>query len=257
MIKAAFFDIDGTLVSFQTHVVSEATVRAIHQLRAQGVKVFIASGRHVLWINNLGDLEVDGYVALNGGYCVTGEGEVIYRRVIPEEDIRSMLAYQQVEPFPCSCVMDDVILTNYRNEVVDAVYDQLHILNPPIGPIDGIASKRVYQLIAFFTEAQELRIMAHLPHCVATRWHPMFADVVPEGSNKAVGIQHLLAHYGIAPDEAIAFGDGGNDIEMLRYVGTGVAMGNASDEVKAAADFVTTSVDEEGICHALKHFKLL
>ena len=112
MIKAAFFDIDGTLVSFQTHVVSEATVRAIHQLRAQGVKVFIASGRHVLWINNLGDLEVDGYVALNGGYCVTGEGEVIYRRVIPEEDIRSMLAYQQVEPFPCSCVMDELILTN-------------------------------------------------------------------------------------------------------------------------------------------------
>ena len=72
-----------------------------------------------------------------------------------------------------------------------------------------------------------------------------------------MGIQHLLAHYGIAPDEAIAFGDGGNDIEMLRYVGTGVAMGNASDEVKAAADYVTTSVDDEGICHALKHFKLL
>ena len=153
--------------------------------------------------------------------------------------------------------MDDIILTNFRNEVVDEVYRQLHILNPPIGPIEGIADKRVYQLIAFFTAEEEPRIMAHMPHCVATRWHPLFADVVPEGSNKAVGIQHLLAHYGIDPKEAIAFGDGGNDIEMLRYVGIGVAMGNASDEVKAAADFVTTSVDDEGIAYGLKHFGLI
>lgn len=257
MVKAAFFDIDGTLVSFQTHVVSEETVRVIRQLRAQGVKVFIASGRHVLWINNLGDLEVDGYVALNGGYYVSGEGEVVYRRQIPPGDIRQLLDYQREHPFPCSCVMDDIILTNFRNEVVDEVYRQLHILNPPIGPIEGIADKRVYQLIAFFTAEEEPRIMAHMPHCVATRWHPLFADVVPEGSNKAVGIQHLLVHYGIDPKETIAFGDGGNDIEMLRYVGIGVAMGNASDEVKAAADFVTTSVDDEGIAYGLKHFGLI
>ena len=67
MIKAAFFDIDGTLVSFNTHIISPSTVEAIHELRQKGVKVFIATGRHPLWINNLADLEIDGYVSLNGG----------------------------------------------------------------------------------------------------------------------------------------------------------------------------------------------
>ena len=68
MIKAVFFDIDGTLVSFKTHRVPESTVKAIAALRDRGVRVFVASGRHLLSINNLGDLQFDGYITLNGGY---------------------------------------------------------------------------------------------------------------------------------------------------------------------------------------------
>ena len=84
MTKALFFDIDGTLVSFHTHRVSEATRQAIRQLRTQGIKVFIATGRHLQVINNLGDLEFDGYVTLNGSCCYIGRDRVIYRRMIPE-----------------------------------------------------------------------------------------------------------------------------------------------------------------------------
>lgn len=80
MIKAVFFDIDGTLVSFKTHVVANSTVEAIHQLRAKGIKVFIATGRQLQCIDNLGNLEVDGYVTLNGGYCIAGKDEVIYKQ---------------------------------------------------------------------------------------------------------------------------------------------------------------------------------
>ena len=78
MIKAVFFDIDGTLVSFHTHRVSEATRQDIRQLRTQGIKVFIATGRHLQVINNLGDLEFDGYVTLNGSCCYIGH--------LPEDD---------------------------------------------------------------------------------------------------------------------------------------------------------------------------
>ncbi len=66
MIKAVFFDIDGTLVSFKTHRVPDSAKRAIAALRAKGVRVFIASGRQLLAINNLEDLQFDGYVTLNG-----------------------------------------------------------------------------------------------------------------------------------------------------------------------------------------------
>ena len=79
MIKAVFFDIDGTLVSFKTHVVPKSTLHAIELLKKKGIKIFIATGRHRRSINNLGDLEFDGYVTLNGGYVFAGKDDVIYK----------------------------------------------------------------------------------------------------------------------------------------------------------------------------------
>ena len=79
MIKAVFFDIDGTLVSFKTHVVPKSTLHAIELLKKKGIKVFIATGRHRRSINNLGDLEFDGYVTLNGGYVFAGKDDVPIR----------------------------------------------------------------------------------------------------------------------------------------------------------------------------------
>lgn len=257
MIKAAFFDIDGTLVSFTTHVVSASTLAAIRQLRQNGVKVFIATGRHPLWIDNLKDMEVDGFVALNGGLCITPSGEVLYRKPMAAEDIEAMLDYQRIHPFPVACVMEDAILMNYRDEAVDIVYKQLNIVKPDMGDLESIRHKAIYQLIAFFTADNEAPIMATMPHCEATRWNPYFADVVPQGSSKAVGIDRVIEHYGIRLDETIAFGDGGNDISMLRHAGIGVAMDNAEDDVKQAADYVTASVDDDGVRKALLHFGLI
>lgn len=258
MIKAVFFDIDGTLVSFKTHVVANSTVEAIHQLRAKGIKVFIATGRQLQCIDNLGNLEVDGYVTLNGGYCIAGKDEVIYKQAIPKEDIHSMLEYQRtVHTFPCACVTEDAIVLNYRNESVDALYEQIRLKAPEIGPIETLADEEIFQLIAFFTAEEEEQIMASMPDSLAARWSPYFADVVAKGCTKAVGIDRIIEHYGIALEETMAFGDGGNDIAMLQHVGIGVAMGNAMDDVKTSADFVTTSVDEDGVVVALRHFGLI
>ena len=79
-----------------------------------------------------------------------------------------------------------------------------------------------------------------------------FAD---GGKNR--GMERMLHHYGLTRSQSIAFGDGGNDIDMLRYAGLGVAMGNATDETKQAADYVTGSVDDGGIAQALRHFGVL
>lgn len=73
-----------------------------------------------------------------------------------------------------------------------------------------------------------------------------------KGNTKQNGINQIISHFGIRLEETMAFGDGGNDISMLRHAGIGVAMGNANDEVKASADYVTTSVDEDGIANALR-----
>ena len=84
-----------------------------------------------------------------------------------------------------------------------------------------------------------------------------FTDLIPADGGKAVGMQVVLEHFGWSRDNAIAFGDGGNDVDMLRFAGIGVAMGNATDEPKTVADYVTDSVDDAGISNALHHFEIL
>lgn len=258
MIKAIFFDIDGTLVSFKTHVVPPSTIEALDILRKKGIKVFIATGRHLSSINNLGDLQFDGYVTLNGGICIAGTDGIIYKHSIPSEDIQALIRYQEtVEVFPCSYVQEERLTMNYVNEDVEKVFRMLNFPEPPCEPITDIAGKTIYQLIAFFTPDQEERIMKVLSHCESTRWNPLFTDIVPVGSSKRIGIDKMLEHFGIRLDECMAFGDGGNDISMLSHAGIGVAMGNAEDVVKQSASYVTDSVDENGIFKALKHFGVI
>jgi len=258
MVKAIFFDIDGTLVSFKTHIVPQSTRESIRLLREKGIKVFIATGRRLEAINNIGDLEFDGYITLNGGYCIVGKENVIYKHAIAAEDIEGMLKYQEtVENFPAAIVQDHDIFMNYRDDAVDKIFDMLNFPSPPIRSLREVADKEVYQVIAFFREKHEEKIMAAMPNCESTRWNPLFSDVVPKGSSKSVGIDKIREYFDIPLEDTMAFGDGGNDIRMLRHVALGVAMGNAEEEVKQAADYVTDSVDEDGIWNALKHFGLL
>lgn len=257
MVKAVFFDIDGTLVSFETHEVPLLVAKAIDELKRKGIKVFIATGRHFSSINNLGELEFDGYVTLNGGYCFAGE-HVIYKRHIAKEDIKSLVNYlKHEESFPCTFVGEHSMFMNYENEATEKVFSMLDFPKPPVGELDDASEADVYQLVAFFNDEQEPRVMKTMPECEATRWYPSFTDVVPAGSSKRVGIDKMIEHFGISLEETMAFGDGGNDIPMLEHAGISIAMGNAGDEVKQSADYVTDSVDENGVVNALKHFGLI
>ena len=95
------------------------------------------------------------------------------------------------------------------------------------------------------------------PGCIAVRWSPDFCDILPAGGGKPNGLAHTLAHLGLTREQSIAFGDGGNDVAMLRAAGVGVAMGNACDEALNAADYVTASVDDDGIAKALAHLGVI
>src|SRR5699024_6608962 len=101
MVKAIFFDIDGTLLSFKTNRVPESTVRAFQRLKADGIKLFIATGRPLKDIKNLDPLSFDGFVTMNGAYCVDANHKVLYKGVIPRSDINALFQYQkEKEKFP-------------------------------------------------------------------------------------------------------------------------------------------------------------
>ena len=118
---------------------------------------------------------------------------------------------------------------------------------------EGISS----QLCFFFDKEIEQEVMGQLPGLTATRWCDVFVDINAEGVNKAAGIRSFADYLGLDLSETMAFGDGGNDIPMLRAAGIGVAMGNASDEVKSYADYVTDHIDNDGLYKAFKHFNLI
>lgn len=260
MIKAVFFDIDGTLVSFETHQVPESTRRSLAILREKGVKVFIASGRHISSINNLPGLFFDGYVTVNGTLatlCSGDKEEVVYRRSIPKSDIRNWIDQLETEPRSTILVTERGLLMNYTNPQMERIFELLNFPTPPVGDLRVLQSDTVFQIITTFEAVDEPRLMKYLPHCKTTRWHPLFTDIIEQGSSKALGIEALIRHLGYDRSEVMAFGDGGNDIEMLQLAGVGVAMGGASGAVKAVADYVADEVENDGICHALQHFGLI
>ena len=152
---------------------------------------------------------------------------------------------------------DEGLFINYINEIVDKVQEMKLFPNVKVRPFEESLNRDIYQMVSFINEEQEKVVRPHIPDCDSLRWHPAFTDFVPKGSSKAVGIDHMIEHFGIKLEETMAIGDGGNDIAMLRHAGVGVVMGNASDEVKAVADYVTDSVDEDGVYNALKHFGLI
>lgn len=257
MIRAAFFDIDGTLVSFRTHVISETSLNSLDRLKEAGIKVFISSGRPVALMDNLRDYPFDGYVSMNGSLVQIG-GKTIFRHPMDREESMMIARILQDNSVPCVTYLENGVCMSRLDDTAIQVMATLAI--SPLPPVDltKIAEGPVYQYTPVMTEELFQRILApYMKKSVATRWHPAFLDIVPEGSSKAVGLDEAVRYLGIRKEETIAFGDGGNDVSMLEYAGIGVAMGNSSDEVKSHADYVTSSVDEEGVTVALEHFGLI
>ena len=146
------------------------------------------------------------------------------------------------------------------DERVDAIFHQHLKVTTPIPTLtteEAIRGKEVFQLTPFIDEAQEAEVRPHIPHCEIGRWHPAFTDVTALGNTKQRGMDEIIRHFGIRLEDTLAFGDGGNDIPMLRHAGIGIAMGNAADHVKAAADYVTTSVDEDGVAEGIQQWLMV
>lgn len=249
MIKAAFFDIDGTLLSFKTHRVSEGTVRAFDTLHRHGVRTFISSGRPMVLIPPM-PLSFEGHITMNGAYVFTPDAELL-RNPIAAADRDAWLDFAKQRQLCTMIFTADGMMLAQPNETGLKVRDQLEFEMPPVVDIDDMRRHEAFQIIALMPADLDSHVASILPHCRLPRWHPAFTDIVAADNSKAAGMEALCRHFGIRQDETLAFGDGGNDIEMLQWAHIGVAMGNAEQTVKDHADLVTTSVDQEGIEQAV------
>ena len=260
MIKAAFFDIDGTLVSLKTKVYPPSAREAIARLRARGVKCFVATGRSKFEIQGerlLEGMEFDGFLTNNGQDAYDPQGALLYGKPIEPADVTAVLDWAEEHGLPCWMVSADQSIVNFVNDRVLAAMESIHTAPPPVGDLRAMAATPVFKIVLFLDREEMREPIALAPHSRATQWFAQGHDLISKDGGKRAAMLDILAHLGLAPEEAIAFGDSENDLEMIRAAGIGVAMGNATAQIKAAANYITADCDEDGLQKALLHFGLI
>lgn len=264
MIKAIFFDIDGTLFSHRLWQVPPSATEALRILKNKGILLFIASGRTACMSDmtrqNLAYFPFDGYVLSNGQICANADLQPFFEQALPVEALQILVPWlARHEDIVCLFserdrmylsrpVSDPVV----RARIPSGPFASLEVLDPVRS-----LSHPTYQISPYIPPEMDAAFLAHAPGLKAVRWTDASADIIPADGGKTCGMQRILDRYGILREESMAFGDSSNDIEMLRYAGIGVAMGNASQEVKEAADYITADIDDDGIKKALEYYNLL
>lgn len=257
MIEAIFFDIDGTLISFETHKMTEALQNALVKLKENGIKLFIATGRHISEMNELEKYPYfDGYITLNGCYCYNENGPY-FTSPISEKDKLTAIKLASKKIVPIALIDDSTMTVNYRNDYVIRAATMANVPIPEIQDPNVYLNREVYQLVLYCPAHEDEVILSQMDSLTASRWHPDFIDVTPKHIAKHIGIQETCRIYHLNIENCMAFGDGGNDIDMLKSVGYGIAMGNSSESVKQAAKETTLSCEEDGIIHTLKKYNLI
>lgn len=259
-IKALFFDIDGTLVSFKTHSIPKSAMEAIHEAKSRGVKVFISTGRPLQIMGIVDDvMEIaDGCITCNGACCFIGD-KTVSQTIIPRQCAEAIVS--ECKRINKACFVfgtEHIALINYNEEARGVFEDQLGIKQyKGQSDLEKVLEEPILQVTPFFDAQHEAAILPNLQGCIGTRWHRAFIDVVPDSVSKATGLEHIAREMGIGIESTMAFGDGGNDKPIIQRAGIGVAMGNAWDDVKEIADYVTTSVDDDGVANAMRHFNVI
>lgn len=260
MIKAAFFDIDGTLVSLKKKVYPPSVKTALEQLHKNGILCFVASGRSKFEIRTehlLDGLHFDAFLTNNGQTTYSADGRLLYGKRIAPAEADAVLDW--VEKTNCACwmVTAEQSIMNHSNERVADTMTAIHTRLPEFGDLRALIREPIYKIVLFSTREEMQEVMTLCPTSRTTEWYPTGHDIISADGGKRNAMLELLLQYEISPEDCIAFGDSENDIEMLQTAGIGVAMANGTKECIAAADYLAPDCDDDGILKALEHFHLI
>lgn len=254
--KILFFDIDETLVSHKTFTIPESTKKALKQAKENGHLIFINTGRTKSLIgDDIKELGFNGYVCGCGTYIEVND-EVLYVNRVNKEKYKDII--NGLKKYKLNAVLEgEEALYVDEDKEDDFVLSNLRKQNYPIKPYDleNMTFNKMFiryennEYIDDFCEDTK-DIFDYIDY-KGTR------ELVPKGHSKGSGIDFLLNHFNIDKEDTFAFGDSNNDIPMLESVKNSIVMGNGNPDLFEKASFVTKDINEDGIAHAMKHFKII
>jgi Cof subfamily protein (haloacid dehalogenase superfamily) len=257
MIKKAihsiiFFDLDGTLFD-QTGQIPLEVIEQIKTMESRGILPVISSGRSPFEIENtLKVTGINSIVAMTGALVVI-DGDVVYQSVIDRRTIDDLRQSINLDKTPIAFYNRHENVVSSHGDNVLATYKHIH---SPIPRVDSVFYKSSeVNMMLIFSQDDEMGLQSQYSGRLQFfRNIPYAMDITAFGVSKASGLKHVMDLYPRA--KTYAFGDGKNDLPMAEVVDRFVAMGNAADEVKAAASFVTTTNADRGIINGLRHYGL-
>ncbi len=254
--RTVFFDLDGTLLTSNLSVAA-SSINAIRKIHEEGVEPVIATGRTLCEIGSILEAtNIRSCVAMNGQYVIY-EGEVVYENPLDRNEVKALhLAAERNGHEMAFYNEEKITVTSEGSDLISKNYQRVGGQYPPVNA-SLYEDEPIYLMLLFCKEGEEAYYQEKFPYFQFVRNSPYGCDVYPADSSKAAGIEQLMNHQRLSSEYIYAFGDGFNDIEMFQLVKHTVAMGNAVDDLKRIAKYVTKTNDKDGILYGLQLCGLL
>ena len=255
--KIIFFDIDDTLRNSKTGFIPSTIPTAFKQLRDKGILTGIATGRGIFGVvPEIKALKPDFFVTLNGAYIEDKKGNVIYSNKIAKDKVEEYITWTKEVGIDYGLVGSQAAKLSRRTEMISQAIDPIYP-DLEVDP-DFYQKEDIYQLWTFEEQGDDLVLPDTLASTLRmVRWHERSSDVVPISGSKAAGVAKVVDQLGLKPENVMVFGDGLNDLELFDYAGISVAMGVSHDKIKEKADYITKTLEEDGIFDALEGFGMV
>ena len=251
-----FFDLDGTLLDNNTDRVPQSALKALDGLRSQGLKVVISTGRDMdtQYSAKYTDIVKPDAIIHSNGRKITVGAKQLYKHVMDKKLLRHMVDFCRDRGIciGTSIGSEDFYINLNKKVYADKAYNKF--INRNFVDIEALFNRDLDVCALSFagdieTEGrlleQKFESIKLLPFSTNVG-----ADIIEDGCTKADGMIKVCDYYNVSYDKTYAIGDSMNDVNIIKSARVGIAMGNAEQRVKDAADFVTTAVSDNGIYNA-------
>ena len=255
--KYVFIDLDGTLIDHTTHSIPDSAKKAVLEAQKNGHEIILATGRpKALFYGIDTSLNITSYIANNGRYVVYKDKE-IYSDPIPTNLIEKLVDIAKENQIDIAYEGKDVFTLESQHDTLYKKFsDRFNIEEPTLSP-GFYQTNDVYQIIMYYQESDFKKFEREIPELGFHYSCEYGLDVNMLSGLKEIGLNKIVEHLGIDKEDTIAIGDGFNDVSLVQEAHIGVAMGDAPDELKNVADFVTKRACEDGLFIAFKHLSII